>query len=65
MTGSVAISIAGEPKVQAGKDFDEKERLVSMISRKSIDCLKEHYRNDVSKDEWQLIIELKKYFNIN
>jgi translation initiation factor 5B len=52
MTGSVAISIAGEPKVQAGKDFDEKERLVSMISRKSIDCLKEHYRNDVSKDEW-------------
>ena len=35
-----------------------------MLSRRSIDCLKEHYRNDVRKDEWELIIELKPYFGL-
>jgi translation initiation factor 5B len=35
-----------------------------MISRRSIDCLKEHFRNDVSKEEWELVVELKKYFGI-
>ena len=65
VTGSVAISIGGDPSIQSGKQFGEKDRLVSQISRRSIDCLKEHYRSEVAKDDWQLIIELKKYFNIN
>lgn len=64
MTGSVAISIGGDPSIQSGKQFTEQDRLVSQISRRSIDCLKEHFRNEVLKDDWQLIIELKKYFNI-
>ncbi len=51
-TGSVAICIAGEPKIVAGKDFEEKDLLVSMLTRRSIDSLKEHYRNDVKKEEW-------------
>lgn len=52
----MAICIAGEPKIVAGKDFEEKDLLVSMLSRRSIDSLKEHYRNDVKKEEWELII---------
>lgn len=35
-----------------------------MLSRRSIDCLKEHYRTDVKKEEWELIIELKPYFGL-
>ena len=58
------MCLAGEPKIQSGKDFEEKDKLVSIISRKSIDCLKEHYRTDVTKEEWELVIELKKYFDI-
>lgn len=64
-TGSVAISIGGEPQMVSGKQFDQNDRLVSLISRRSIDCLKEHYRNEATKEDWQLVIELKKYFAIN
>lgn len=60
----MAISLIGDSKIQSGKDFEEKDLLVSMLSRRSIDCLKEHYRSDVRKDEWELIIELKPYFGL-
>ena len=64
-TGSVAISIGGDPSVSSGRQFEQKDRLVSLISRRSIDCLKEHFKEDVAKEEWQLVIELKKYFGVN
>ena len=41
------------------------DELVSRISRKSIDLLKEHFRDDMSKDEWRLILKLKKTFGID
>jgi translation initiation factor 5B len=63
-TGSVAISIGGDPSIEGGKQFNVGDKLVSLVSRRSIDCLKEHYREEVTKDEWQLVIELKKYFGI-
>lgn len=34
------------------------------ISRDSIDTLKKYFRDDVQKSDWQLIIELKKLFEI-
>ncbi len=43
-TGSVAISIGGDPSIHSGKQFDQKDKLVSLITRRSIDCLKEHFR---------------------
>ncbi len=36
-----------------------------MISRVSIDTLKEFYRDDVSREEWQLLVKLKPMFDIN
>lgn len=62
-SGSVAVAISGE-KVNAGKDFLQTDRLCSLISRKSIDCLKEHFREDLTDAEWRLVIELKKYLGI-
>lgn len=38
--------------------------LYSLISRQSIDTLKEYYRLDVSNDEWALIKKLKGLFDI-
>lgn len=48
-----------------GRHFEATDRLVSQLTRRSIDMLKEHYRNDATKDDWTLVIELKKYFNIH
>jgi translation initiation factor 5B len=47
-----------------GRHLEEKDALYSLISRASIDCLKEFYRKDVSNDEWILIKELKPLFDI-
>ncbi len=43
----------------------EQDELVSRISRKSIDLLKEHFRDDMSKDDWRLVVKLKSMFDIS
>lgn len=48
-----------------GRHLDEKSTLYSHISRASIDILKTTFRNDMSKDDWALVIKLKKALNIN
>ena len=63
-TGSVAIALDGDPSIMAGRHFEKTDNLVSMVSRRSIDCLKEHFREDVTRNEWILIMTLKPYFNI-
>jgi translation initiation factor 5B len=47
-----------------GRQLEDKDTLYSLISRKSIDTLKEFYRSDVSNDEWLLIKKLKPLFDI-
>ena len=37
---------------------------VLQISRESIDAVKEYFREDLQKSDWQLMIELKKIFEI-
>jgi translation initiation factor 5B len=61
---SVAVKIEGPNQPLYGRQLEEKDILYSAISRRSIDTLKEFYRTDVSNDEWQLIIKLKKEFDI-
>ena len=47
-----------------GRHFDYQDALVSKITRKSINVLKDMFRDEMSKDDWKLIIRLKKMFNI-
>jgi len=47
-----------------GRHFDETDMLVSRISRESIDACKNFFRDDLQKPDWQLMIELKKLFQI-
>ncbi|KAF2629033.1 hypothetical protein BU25DRAFT_490157 [Macroventuria anomochaeta] len=61
---SVAVKIEGPNQPMYGRHLEEDDTLYSAISRKSIDTLKEFFRNDVSQDEWKLLIELKKLFDI-
>ncbi|KDO83694.1 hypothetical protein CISIN_1g000570mg [Citrus sinensis] len=63
-----AIKIAGsnseEQQKMFGRHFDIEDELVSHISRKSIDVLKANYRDDLSMDEWRLLVKLKNLFKI-
>lgn len=48
-----------------GRHFDHNDALISKISRESIDVLKAMFRDEMTKDDWRLIIRLKKMFNID
>jgi translation initiation factor 5B len=36
----------------------------SKLTRQSIDALKQYFKDDVSKEDWGLVVKLKKVFNI-
>ena len=38
--------------------------LLSQISRRTIDVCKQYFREDLQKEDWKLMIELKKLFEI-
>ncbi|RWR91328.1 Elongation factor [Cinnamomum micranthum f. kanehirae] len=64
----VAIKIVGsnseEQQKMFGRHFEIDDELVSHISRRSIDLLKENYRDDLSLEEWKLVVKLKNLFKI-
>lgn len=57
-------AIPGEPPKMVGRHFEVEDQLVSRISRESIDAVKNYFRDEMSKTDWQLMIELKKIFEI-
>ncbi|KAL9600047.1 MAG: hypothetical protein Q9219_003417 [cf. Caloplaca sp. 3 TL-2023] len=61
---SVAVKIEGPNQPMYGRHLEEKDTLYSMISRQSIDTLKEFYRADVSNEEWALVKKLKGLFDV-
>ena len=62
---SLAVKIEGPNQPMYGRQLEEKDMLYSQISRASIDCLKEFYRDEVEKDEWTLIAKtLKGLFDV-
>jgi len=62
--GSVAIRLSGDTSITCGRHFELKDRLASLISRESIDACKEHFRDDLSKSDWDLVRKLKPFFGI-
>jgi len=65
---AVAIKIESpvyETPKMIGRHFFEKDQLYSRITRASIDILKSTFRNDLSREEWALVIQLKKILKID
>jgi translation initiation factor 5B len=62
--GNVAIKIEGYDNIEVGKSFESTSQLVSLINRDSIDALKHFFKDEMSKDDWRLVIQLKKMFEI-
>ncbi|XP_042518656.1 eukaryotic translation initiation factor 5B-like [Macadamia integrifolia] len=64
----VAIKIGStnpeEQQKMFGRHFDEDDELVSHITRRSIDVLKSNYRDELSIEEWRLVVKLKSLFGI-
>jgi translation initiation factor 5B len=56
--------VPGEAPKMFGRHFDHTDLLVSKISRETIDVVKNYFREEMSKADWQLIVELKKTFGI-
>ncbi|GIX79732.1 eukaryotic translation initiation factor 5B [Caerostris extrusa] len=54
----------GEAPKMYGRHFDHSDLLVSKISRQSIDLCKEHFRDDLQKTDWLLMVELKNMLRI-
>ncbi|KAF8249892.1 hypothetical protein K440DRAFT_542640 [Wilcoxina mikolae CBS 423.85] len=62
---SVAVKIEGPNQPLYGRHLDEKDVLYSHISRVTIDTLKKFYRDEVAKEDWHLLVNLKKIFNVS
>ncbi|KAJ6852308.1 eukaryotic translation initiation factor 5B-like [Iris pallida] len=64
----VAIKIVSnsseEQQKMYGRHFEIDDELVSHITRRSIDILKADYRDDLSTEEWRLVVKLKQIFKI-
>uniref|UniRef100_H2T3S8 Eukaryotic translation initiation factor 5B n=1 Tax=Takifugu rubripes TaxID=31033 RepID=H2T3S8_TAKRU len=56
--------IPGESPKMYGRHFEATDMIVSKITRASIDALKNWFRDEMQKTDWQLIVELKKIFEI-
>ncbi|CAH0560682.1 unnamed protein product [Brassicogethes aeneus] len=56
--------VPGESPKMFGRHFDDTDMLISKISRQSIDACKDYFRDDLLKTDWQLMVELKKLFQI-
>lgn len=65
--GGVAVKIEHAVYQTAkmfGRHFDEKDELLSHITRQSIDVLKTNFRHEATNEDWLLIKALKPRFNI-
>eukprot|EP01134_Creolimax_fragrantissima_P006578 CFRG6578T1 len=64
---SAAVKIANfgsdAPKMY-GRQFDHLDELYTRLNRNTIDILKEHFRDDMSKEDWRLIMKMKKMYQI-
>lgn len=54
----------GDAPKMLGRHFEKTDYLCTRISRDGIDALKEWFRDDMTKTDWKLCIELKKTFQI-
>ena len=62
--GGVSVRIDNEKHIQAGKHFTEENQLGSLITRKSIDALKNFFMDEMTKADWKLVIRLKDILDI-
>lgn len=61
---SAAVKVETPNNVTFGRHFTAESTLYSRLTRESIDALKENFKDELSKADWQLVIKLKRMFGI-
>lgn len=62
--GSVAVRISGGGNVTIGRHFEQTNQINSWLTRRSIDALKNFYRDQMTMDDWRLVKSLKEVYKI-
>ena len=62
--GNIAVKISNDGSAVYGRHFDDQNQICSLLTRDSIDELKEFFKDEMSKDDWRTVIKLKKLFQI-
>lgn len=60
----IAVKLSNPENKSFGRHFEEKNHILSFMSREIIDNLKKYYRKKLSKKEWLLVRNLKEDFSI-
>ena len=60
----VCIRIENPNELSYDRHFDYKDEVISRLTRESIDILKKDYRDEMTKQDWMLVIEMKTIFGI-
>lgn len=53
-----------QKNIAYGRHFDHTNQLFSLITRESIDTLKENFKEEMQKSDWEMVIAMKKVFQI-
>jgi translation initiation factor 5B len=61
-----AISIVNEanPQITFGRQFNGEHAMYSELSRASIDSLKKYFKDEMTNEDWKLVIKMKTVFSI-
>ena len=54
----------GGPTIIVGRQFEATNQIVSRLTRESIDQLKANFKEDLTDEDWRLVIKLKKIMEI-
>lgn len=60
---SIKIETTDAPKL-IGRDIKVTDLMYSTLTRRSIDVLKEFYKDEITDDAWRLVMEIKQFFGI-
>ncbi|OHT07920.1 Elongation factor Tu GTP binding domain containing protein [Tritrichomonas foetus] len=61
---SIQLKAGSDSSIIAGKDFKAGDQIVTRMNREIINLLKEHFRDDLKKEDWILIVQIKKLLHI-
>ena len=61
---TASVKIDAVTSIAFGRQFDHTYALYSRITRPSIDALKEFFREECQRSDWDLLVKLKKQFGV-
>ena len=61
---TASVKIDAVTSIAFGRQFDHTYPLFARVTRRSIDALKDFFREECSKDDWDLLIRLKKQYGV-